>query len=80
MGKGSRCSGVSNRSELRVELNTAKRLTKIAGGKPSATIGLSDVQAIDPEGITASYPTLFFDPFGIMTLILPGLTELLCSV
>ena len=40
--------------QVEIELNTAKRLKKIAGGKRSATTGLLDVHVVDPEGITAS--------------------------
>ena len=41
-------------SELVGELNSAKRLKKVAGGKLSATTGLCEVHATDPEGITGS--------------------------
>ena len=34
--------------------HTAKGLKEIDGGKRGATTGLLDVQAIDPEGITAN--------------------------
>ena len=47
-----RRTGMANLSELVAELNTAKRLTKVAGGKRSATTCLRDVRTIDPEGIT----------------------------
>ena len=53
-----RRTGVSNRRELDMDLNTAKRLKIIAGGKRSATTGLCDVHAIDPEGITGSRSNL----------------------